>query len=213
MKQTRRTYLATASTVAVGTVGLAGCLGGSPAAETSHNCDLPDRDQVGELPQPRVGPDDAAVTVEVFEDFACPGCRTFAIGDLSRLKDDFADEVAFEHYDLPIPVSDWSERIANAARSVQDQYGDETFFAFSQLAYENQDDYSWQLIGDLAEEVGADPCIVLSDASNETYAPVINANVDDARQRDVPGTPTAFVNGEMVDASYRAVEAAIGNAQ
>lgn len=209
MKQTRRTYLATTGAIAAGTAGFAGCLGSSPAAETSHNCELPDRDQVGELPQPRVGPDDAAVTVEVFEDFACPGCRAFATGDLSRLKDDYADAVAFEHYDFPIPVSEWSERIANAARSVQDQYGDETFFAFSQAAYENQDDYSWQLVGDLAEEVGADPCTVLSDANNETYAPVINANVDEGRQRNAPGTPTVFVNGEMIDASYRAVEAAI----
>ena len=214
MKQRRRTYLATAGTIAVGTAGLAGCLGGgSAAAETSHDCEITEREQVSELPQPRVGPDDAAVTVDVFEDFACPACRDFATGALSQLKDDFDDEVAFEQYDFPIPVSDWSERVANAARSIQDEHGDEAFFAFSQAAYENQDDYSWQLIGDLAEAVGADPCGVLSDASTETYAPVINANVDEGRQREAPGTPTVFVNGEMVDASYGAVELAIDNAQ
>jgi len=212
MKQTRRTYLVTAGALAVGTAGLAGCLGnGSAAADTSHECEITDRDQVAELPQPRLGPDDAAITVDVFEDFGCPGCRDFALGDLGELKADFSDEVAFEHYDFAIPASDWSVPIANAARSIQDEYDDEAFFEFSIATYENFDDHGWQLIGDLAEDVGADPCVVLSDASNETYEPVINANIDEGEQREAPGTPTVFVDGEMVDASYGAVETAIEN--
>ncbi len=209
MQQTRRTYLATTGTLAVGTA-LAGCLGGeSDNVETSYECDLIERDPVDELPQPRLGPEDADATVAVFEDFACPGCRDFALGDLADLKADFSDSVAFEHYDLPIPVSDWSERVANAARSIQDEHDDEAFFEFSTAAYENQDDYSWQVIGDIADDVGADPCVVLSDAATETYSAVLDANVDEGRQRDVPGTPTVFVDGEMVDASYGAVEAAL----
>ena len=214
MKQTRRTYLATAGAIAVGTAGLAGCLGnGSAAADTSHECEITERDQITELPQPQLGPADASVTVTVFEDFGCPGCRDFALGDLADLKADFSDEVQFEHYDFPIPASDWSEAIANAARSIQDNHGEEAFFEFSAAAYENFDDYGWQLIGDLAEDVGADPCVVLSDAANETYSAVLQANFEEGEQRDIPGTPTAFVNDQEVEPRYSDVEAAIENAQ
>ena len=218
MKQTRRTYLATASALAVGTAAIAGCLDNgedaSAAADTSHECEITEREPVDELAQPRLGPDEPTATVTVFEDFGCPGCRDFALGDLSDLKADFSDEVAFEHYDFPIPANEnWSEPIANAARSIQDEHGDESFFEFSTAAYENFDDYSWQLIGDLAEDVGADPCAVLSDAANETYAPVLDSNVVEGQQRDIPGTPTVFVDDQEVDASYDAVQTAIENAE
>ena len=209
MQQTRRTYLAATGALAVGTA-LAGCLGnGSDDVETSYECDLIERDPVSELPQPRLGPEDAEATVAVFEDFACPGCRNFALGDLADLKADFSDSVAFEHYDFPIPVSDWSERVANAARSVQDEHGDEAFFEFSTAAYENQADYSWQVIGDVADDVGAEPCVVLSDAATETYSAVLDANRTEGQQRDIPETPTVFVDGQEVESSYDAVEAAL----
>lgn len=211
MKQTRRGYLATTGALTVGLAGLSGCLGGSASVETSYDCELAERDPVAELPQPTVGDPAADITVEVFEDFACPACANFATGDLGLLKDEYAGSaVKFEHHDFPIPVSDWSERVANAARSIQDAHDDETFFEFSQAAYENQRDYSWQLIGDLAEGVGADPCQVLSDGSNATYAQVLQANRDDGEQRDIPGTPGVFVNGELIeDTSYSSVSTAI----
>ena len=216
MQQTRRAYLGAVGAAAVGSTGLAGCLGGgSGASDTSHSCELTERESVDELSQPRVGPADAAVTVEVFEDFACPHCATFATGAFSELKPEFADDdaVAFVHYDFPIPVSDWSGRVANAARSVQDAAGDEAFFAFSEAAYAKQDDYSWQVLGDVADEAGVDPCRVLSDASNGTYGPVIQANREEADSRGVPGTPAPYVNGTLAEPTYDSVSSAIAAAR
>lgn len=224
MNQTRRRYLAAVGTIAVGT-GVAGCLGGdggseaaadgSEAAETSHSCELTERDSIDELPQPRVGSADADITVAVFEDFACEHCADFSAGPFSQLKADFADDetVAFDHYDFPIPVSDWSERVANAARSIQEDAGDEAFFEFSEAAYANQDDYSWQVIGDLADDVGVDPCRVLSDATYDTYESVIQANFDEGEERGVPGTPAVYVDGELTDSTYDAITEAIESAR
>jgi len=211
MEHTRRTYLASTGALAVGSLGLAGCLGGSPAANTSHSCELTDRAQVSELPQPRLGPADAAVTVAVFEDFACPHCRDFSTGPFSDLKDEFADDsaVAFEHYDFPIPVSDWSGRVANAARSIQEATDDPTFFEFAGAADENQDDYSWQVVGDLAADVGADPCRALSAATHKAYEPVLQANRQEGQNREIPGTPAVFVNGQLTTATYSEITTAI----
>ena len=211
MKQTRRRYLASTGAVAIG-VGLAGCSGGGPpAAQTSHSCELTERDAVEELPQPRLGPADAAVTVAVFEDFACPHCATFATGAFGDLKTEYADvdAVAFEHYDFPIPVSDWSGRVANAARSVQEAAGDEAFFAFSEAAYASQDDYSWQVVGDLADEAGVDACRVLSDVTYETYEAVLGANRAAGEEREIPGTPAVYVGDTLTEPTYEAVSTAI----
>lgn len=222
MNQTRRTYLVATGALAVGTT-LAGCLGnddgietayaGVDAAdvETTYECELTDRDPVSELPQPRVGPEDAEITVAVFEDFGCPACREFALGALADLKADFADDdaVAFDHYDFPVGASEWSEQVANAARSVQDEQGDEAFFEFSTAAYENQATHSWQVIGETAEAAGADPCAVLSDAANAVYEPVLQTNLDEGWDRGVEGTPTVFVNGNQVENQYDNITATI----
>lgn len=216
MEQTRRAYLAATGTLAVGTVGVAGCLGGSTnAANTDYNCEPTDPDPVSDLPQPSLGAADAGITVELFEDFACPHCANFALNDLPQLESEYAgSEVRFERYDFLIVDSEWNEPVANAARSVQAAYDDETFFEFATAAYENQTEYSWQRIGDIAEEVGADPCQVLSDARNGTFRQVIEANRDRATDLSIRGTPGARVNGTVLDvvASYDTISSAIEDA-
>jgi len=208
MPPTRRTYLTTIGSAA--TIGLAGCTDSGEEAgsstemtaiETSYECNLTERDPVAELTQPVTGSSDATVAVDVFEDFACPHCADFATGGLSQLKADYLDSgaVRFRHFDFPIPVSEWSNRVANAARSVQQTQDDAAFFEFSLAAYENQADYSWQVVGDLAAAVGADPCRVLSDASNATYEQVLSANRQTGIDRGVESTPGIFVNDTLIE--------------
>jgi protein-disulfide isomerase len=213
MPPTRRAYLTTLGTAAA--VGLAGCTGSSGAAETSHSCELTDRESVSELPRPTRGNDEATVTVDIFEDFACPGCARFALEDFGRLVDEYPDEdVRFRRFDFLVVDSNWNEPVANAARSIQDELGEDAFFEFADAAYESQSDYSWQVIGDLAEEVDADPCRVLSDADGSTYDGVIQADQTEGENRGVPGTPAAVVDGQLLEgaASYENVSSAIDDA-
>lgn len=44
-----------------------------------------------------------------------------------------------------------------------------------------------------------------------TFA-AVNASYDDGVSKGVPGTPTVFVNGERVDATFEAIEAAVKQA-
>lgn len=195
MTMRRRAYLTTVGTAA--TTGLTGCLGGGESIQTSYGCEITNRDGDTTLPQPTLGPDYAPVTVEIFEDFACPHCAAFATEALPKLKDDYLadDSVQFRHFDFPIPVDDqWSFAVANAARSVQEALDDEAFFEFSQAAYRNQGDYSWQTLGDIGDSVGVDPCRVLSDASTDTYDRLLMANRSVGMRRGVSGTPAIFVN-------------------
>ena len=195
----RRAYLTVVGSAA--TVGLAGCLGGGESIQTSYGCDLTSQEPVGSLPQPTLGPDDASVTVDLFEDFACPHCATFATGALQQLKTEYLDgkSVRFRHFDFPIPVSEtWSYAVANAARSVQASLTDAAFFEFSLAAYQNQADYTYERLGDLADTVGAAPCSVMRDISSETYDQVVAANKETGVKRGVESTPQIFVNGAKV---------------
>lgn len=137
MRNTRRAYLA--ATAGALTLGTAGCLGGGSGgsgndAVAAIGCEVPERDTVSSLPTPVIGSEDASVVVDVWEDFACPHCATFAVDVAPQLRSEYVSEgiVRYRHHDFPIPVDEWwSWKGASAARAVQDEADDETFFDFA----------------------------------------------------------------------------------
>jgi len=207
---TRRALLAGVSAGA--TAAIAGCLGGGGADEGTP------ADAVESLPTPVQGADDAPVTVAVFEDFACPHCRTFAVDVHPQLVDEYVDsgDVRYEHHDFPIPVDDrWSWEVPGAARAVQDAVGDEAFFTFTQRLFEEgwsdgSPTYSESLLRDLAGAVDADPDTVVAAASDGRYRPVLEADREAGLDRGVQGTPSVFVDGTLIDRpDYATISSAI----
>lgn len=219
-QSTRRRYLAATTTVLTGGA-IAGCLsnGGSPDdLQTSYQCELVERESVDDLAPPSEGASDPDVTIDVFSDFSCPHCRDFALNTLPELRADYVESDAIaariRHFDYPIPISDWSRPIANAARSVQDSMGDEAFFSFSEMLYESQDNYSWEVVGNAVEEIGADPCAVLTDGHSERYDGVITSNKKTGSDRGVSATPGVFVGETLIrpeESWYNAISTEIEN--
>jgi protein-disulfide isomerase len=210
MDRTRRAYLG--AVAGVGLAATAGCLGGGGGGDGTGDCTVEDEPTVSSLPAPTIGADDADVTVAAFEDFACPHCATYSLEVFPDLRSEYVDAgvVRYEFHDFPIPVDErWSWQAASAARGVQDETDDETFFEYAHALFENQDDYSPALIADLADEVGAPGCAIQADARNETYRPVIEADRERAVDRGAQGTPAVFVAGRSVSPSYDAIADAI----
>jgi protein-disulfide isomerase len=199
-----------------GLAGVAGCLGGGgPDVSGSGDCQIESEPTVSELPPPVAGDPEADVTVMVFEDFACPHCRTYHLDVLPTIRSEYVEpgQIRYEHRDLPIPVSErWSWWVASAARGVQDTVGDGAFFEFASLAFERQSDFSLGTVADAARSVGADPCAIQNDAANEVYRPVLETDRTTAQDLGVSGTPGAFVNGQPVEATADAMRAAIDSA-
>lgn len=199
MHLTRRAALRAGTLVAAG--GLAGCLGDGGAGNT-----------VDSLPAPTKGAADAPVTVQAFEDFACPHCKTFANQVLPRIESEYVEsgEVVYEHHDYPFVDPEWSWKTASAARAVQDNQGNAAFFEFAHGIYRHIGSYSLDAIGTVAESVGADPDSVRSAASDLVYKPVLEADKSLGKQQGVTGTPMVFVNGEkQPDFSFSTVSSAI----
>ena len=213
MQTTRRALLAGTGVAVAGTAGCLGSLtgGGGAAGGGDTDCDLSAREPVQSLPAPSLGPDDAAVTVMAFEDFACPHCRTYHLEAFPSIESELVgDDVRYEHHDLPIPVSEqWSWAAAGAARAVQDATDDATFFDYAKALFENQNAYSMSVVESQANEVGADGCDVRAAATNDRYRPVLEADRQRGIDMGVQGTPTVFVNGREVGATFDEISAAV----
>ena len=208
MDRTRRGYLAAAAGVGLGAT--AGCLGGGSSG--ASGCTIEDEPTVSELAAPTLGPSDADVTVLAFEDFACPHCATYSLEVFPQIRSEYVESgvVRYEFHDFPIPVDErWSWQAASAARGVQDETDDETFFEYSHALFENQGDFSQARITELANDVEAPGCAIQADAVNETYRPVIEADRQRAIDRGAQGTPAIFVAGRAVSPTYDAIASAI----
>ena len=217
-RASRRAVLLGLAAAGLGTT--AGCLGGQDTGEdlgtstvTTGGAGTP----VESLPAPVQGDPDADVTVMAFEDYACPHCRTYVLDVLPDIESKYveAGTIRYEHHDYPIPVhGTWSWAAAGAARAVQHAVGDDAFFEYSHRLFENQDRYSVELLGDLAEQVGADPRTVRRAAREETYRPVLEADRQRGQEQGLDGTPEIYVNGTATaDPTYETVSAAIEDAR
>lgn len=214
MTTTRRALLTGVGTLAA-TTGCLGSVSRSGGTGGDTDCDRTTEPKVQSLPAPSLGNDDAAVTVMAFEDFACPHCRTYHLEEFPSIRSELVgSDVRYEHHDLPIPVSEqWSWAVAGAARAVQDGVDDATFFDYAKRLFEDQSSYSMSLLESLADAVGADGCDVRTAAANGRYRPVLEADRQRGVEMGVQGTPTVFVAGEQVNATFDDVRAAVERAQ
>lgn len=202
----RRTLLA----LTTGAVGaLAGCsvpLLGPSAPECSG--------QQTTLPAPVAGPSNAPVSVEIYTDFACPHCRDFFLDVYPNVRQRTPSETAqYVHHDFPVPVSEWSYPVASAARAVQRTDSDRAFWTFAEMAYQNQGEYSNDVLERLAQDVKTDPQTVRRAAEQLPYCRLLKRERERGADRGVEGTPTVFVNEQKLEGpSVDELTSAITNA-
>lgn len=189
----RRRYLLATTAIAS---GAAGCLG---SGETPS----PNGDAIESLPAPRDGSENAPVTLSIYVDFECPHCHTFKQETLPTLREEYIEtgDVAYVHGDFPIPVSDWSQPAAMAARAVQAEAGTDAFWAYSERLYANQGELDYAAFASLADEIDADVdgSTIEQMARDEVTWPVVEASKVTAEDAGVTGTPGVLVNGEFVE--------------
>ncbi|SDQ41834.1 DsbA family protein [Natronobacterium texcoconense] len=190
MDETRRSFLATAA-IAGASIGIAGCLGDDEPSTSP------------EPPEPPVaGNPDADVTVTVYEDFACGVCRQFKFQMLPYIQENYIGPglIRLEQRDFPIPVDEtWSWAVASGARAVYETEGDQAFWEFAAEIYGHFDDYSYDAIETVADDLGFDGEDIREAAEKETYRDALETNREYGSANGVEGTPTFFVDGELVE--------------
>lgn len=161
--------------------------------------------------QPRKGPADAPVAVVVFEDFLCPHCGTFAESVAPRLDREYVEEGKVAYYVANfVVIGPESERIAQVGECVFEQ-GHDRFWSFEQVAFRSQSGLDERRAIELAERYvsGLDVEALRSCVAEDRGLEAVRADGRRAQELGLTGTPTVFVAGQQVRASYADVSAAI----
>ena len=169
--------------------------------------DLPDADGLS------VGDPNAPVTIDVFEDFQCPACKSFTENTeplvIQNLVASGQARYVFHNYPFldgnGAGSSGESDQAANASMcaSEQDKFWEMHTALYVNWNGENQGAFNNRRLQAIAESIGLDMDSFNSCFSSNKYESEIQADFDLGQDMGVSGTPTVFVNGNRVGAPGR----------
>jgi protein-disulfide isomerase len=155
-----------------------------------------------------IGPDDAPTEVVIYEDFLCPACGYFESATSEQLAEAAAaGDARVEYrafYFLQNPdFEEYSLRAANAFRAVWEQVGDEAAMEFHNALFSDQPSESGPFPDDdwfveKAVAAGADEAEIRPAIEDMEFQGWVEDATADAS--GVRSTPTAYVDGELVEA-------------
>ena len=189
-------------------------------ARVEHDSSRTENESSSESAQETPVPKLPAVTLEEFADFQCSHCMQFALGIGKQIKKDFVEtgEVRFVFRHFPF-IGPESFRAAEATECAADQG---RFWEYHDIVFENwkgvegqfSDDNLKLFAGSAQLDRGAfDACF-----DSRKYLGKVESDIRRGEQLGVQGTPSLFLNGEMLTPSsnedlVRLIESAIAAAQ
>ena len=144
------------------------------------------------------GSDDAAVTLVEYGDYQCPDCGV-AYPTVKRLQKHFGGKLRFVFRNFPLPMHKYAEPAAEAAEFAAEK---DQFWEMHDALFEHQDEFSMELFGELAEQLGLKAKDVKGAIDDEAYGDRIEADIEGGEASKVHGTPTFFINGRGHEDSY-----------
>lgn len=148
---------------------------------------------------PRKGAAEPLVTIVEFSDFQCPACKQFAMKAVPEILRKYEGKVQFVYKHYPLDFHEYALGAAVVAEEVRAQKGDEAFWKFHDMVYENQDKLSPEFLNEAASKLGVDMDKlqkVLADENN-AHKNRIKEDVDLGDKVGVEGTPFVYVNGVL----------------
>ena len=149
----------------------------------------------------------APATIDVFEDFQCPACRSFTENTeplvIENLVSTGKARYVFHNYpflDDRLGKGGESDQAANASMCANEQskFWDMHAMLFTNWNGENQGSFSDRRLQAMAETLGLDMNAFNSCFSANKYEADIQADLDKGKELGVSGTPTVFVNEKKV---------------
>lgn len=143
------------------------------------------------------GPENPKAVIVEFSDFQCPACRA-AQGAVKQVLDVYGADakLIFKHFPLE-RMHPWARPAATAAECAGRQG---KFWAYHDVLYERQDDWANEKASDYfrkyARELKLDEKAWSACLAEPSVQKAIDADVQEARDRWVGGTPTFFINGK-----------------
>jgi protein-disulfide isomerase len=147
---------------------------------------------------PMKGPSTARVTVVEFSDFQCPYCAK-AVGDVNAVMAKFPKDVRVIFKQFPLDTHSQAELAAEAALSAQAQG---KFWEMHDKMYANFRSISRDKIFAWAKDLGLDVKRFQADLDSHKYAARVASEEKQGEEAGVEGTPTFFIDGKRLNASF-----------
>lgn len=144
-----------------------------------------------------LGAQDAPVTLVEVSDFGCPHCRDFHLDTAPGIKDIYVDNNQVKWVFLPYALRAETVPAANAAMCAAEE---DKYFEFSEALFNQSTEQALTRDGFLiaAEEIGLDVDAFTACLIDGRYNRAIGENQNAARSARVSGTPTFFVNDQIM---------------
>jgi protein-disulfide isomerase len=160
---------------------------------------------------PSWGPEDAPVTIVEFSEFLCPYCQRFAVETLPLIEDAYEGKVRYVYRDF-IVHGETSLKISEAAECADDQdkfweYHDKLWEEYNTLVahYQTVSEQPETGMSDLAttlkgyaSDLGLDTATFNDCLDTGKNTAEVQKDSQDARTYGVSGTPSFFINGQLV---------------
>lgn len=140
--------------------------------------------------------------VEVLEyaDFQCPACGQF-FPLVQQVKAKYKDTVkfTFRHF----PLDNIHPNARSAARAAEAAGNQGKFFEMHDLLFENQNAWAQTtepltFFSNYARQLSLDEAKFKADYASATTNDIINADLNEGKQKGVTGTPSFYINGVAV---------------
>lgn len=160
-----------------------------------------------------LGPQDAPVLIEVFSDFQCPNCRTFAQEVEEQLIETYGAggqvRIDYKHFiviDGNVGGSE-SRQAAEASECAaqQNQFWPYHDIVFANWRGEGVGAFSNQRLVAMAETIGLNMEQFNSCFNGNATSGIVSDDQALGQSRGVNGTPTVFINGSMVPQQASAI--------
>ena len=146
--------------------------------------------------EPRMGSDNAPLTIVEFSDFECSYCRRFHTEVLPQLKKDYIATglVRFIHKDLPLPFHQFAAPAAAAARCAGEQ---NRYWQMYGAIFDQQTCLECKGITGIADEQGLDSTALQACMQRDSTKALVNTNLSEASLHNIRATPT-FIIGKTL---------------
>lgn len=142
----------------------------------------------------KLGKADAPILIEEFSDPQCPACAAIS-PQVEQIVRDNPDLARMEYYHFPLSYHEYAFIGAEAVQCAGDQG---QFFEFLDTVFKNQDSLNEDYLYKVADSLELnrdqfDTCL-----NDHTYKKKILSQMAEGSRRRLPGTPSIFVNGQMI---------------
>jgi protein-disulfide isomerase len=142
---------------------------------------------------PRLGSEKAPVQIIEYADYQCPYCQKVA-PDLTRLREQFGDQVSLVYKDFPLPMHPLAARAAEGARcaGVQGKFWEFHDFLFETKKLKEEDMKAEARVLKLDGDK-FDQCL-----DKQEQFESLKKDAQDAQRLGLQGTPSFFINGHFM---------------